>query len=121
MRHLLTLSRTANRCLMRSLPWHPSQGTSTRREAAEEFDFPPDDLLFDTRVILELERADCCPGRAAFRIVFPAAAGPAGGRRELLLCAHHFRAGRAGLERTTADVFDGRGRLVAGFPTDAAR
>lgn len=104
---------------MRSLPWHPSQGPPIGREAGEEFDFPLDDLLLDTRATLELKRADCCPGRAAFRIVFPPA-GSASPRRELLLCAHHFRTGRAALERTAAAVFDAQDRLVGSYRPDTA-
>ena len=104
---------------MRSLPWHPSQGPSTGCEASEECDFPLDDVLLDTHAGLELERADCCPGRAAFRIVFPPT-GSAGDRRELLLCVHHFRTGRAALERTAAALFDAQDRLVGGYHPDAA-
>lgn len=105
---------------MRSLPWHPSQGTSIKQDAADKVDFPADDLLSDTRAWIESGRADCCPGRPAYRIEFPAASS-ADGRRQLLLCSHHFRTGRPGLERTAALAFDADGRLVAGFPADGTR
>lgn len=102
---------------MRLQPWHPSPGPRPKRDGSEEFDSPWDDLLIAADEVRAPERADCCPGAAAYRIVLPRADGRAG-RRELLLCAHHYRSGRAGLERTAAAVFDVRGRLVASYPVE---
>lgn len=72
------------------------------------------DELADIRMaVIGTERACCCPAKPLFRVVMPAIAG----RPEpvdLLLCGHHYRAGKATLESAGAAVYDGRGVLVLG-------
>jgi hypothetical protein len=61
------------------------------------------------------ERACCCPARPVVRVVMPATAS----RREpvdLLLCGHHYQAGRCALLAAGAAVYDERGALLAGAP-----
>lgn len=73
---------------------------------------PVDDLISHAPVLSIGERADCCTAPAMFSAVLPvtvAAQHP----RSLLLCAHHFRAHRAALKRSGADVYDQDGVLVA--------
>lgn len=107
---------------MTFMPWHPSQGFPTpRRSDPKPLDLPWDDLLIDVPVeALRLQRADCCVGNAAFRVVLP----PRGGRRrpaELLLCAHHQRSSLGTLAQLGASVFDDQGRLVASYAEDGGR
>jgi hypothetical protein len=55
-----------------------------------------------------LERSCCCPAEPVVRVVLPPA-GARTGETDLLFCAHHFRACRAGLEAVRASVFDSSG------------
>ena len=57
------------------------------------------------------DRACCCPGHPAFRVILP----PARGRpraADLLLCRHHYRVSRATLRAAGATVYDEAGTLV---------
>lgn len=90
---------------MSEYPWHPSQG-------------PRPDLLQAALENAEWERelltpagpglaahADCCIGRALYRVVLP----PTGQRTqpaELLLCAHHLRQSRARLLEQGATIYN---------------
>ncbi len=55
-----------------------------------------------------MERSCCCPAEPVVRVVLPPA-GARTGETDLLFCAHHFRACRAGLEAVRAGVFDSSG------------
>ena len=67
--------------------------------------------LIDLRALRTASRACCCPARPVVVAIMP----PAPGRdhpTDLLLCAHHYRASWAALDRAGAAVFDGAGRPV---------
>jgi hypothetical protein len=62
------------------------------------------------------ERACCCPAGPVVRAVMPATTS----RPEpvdLLLCGHHYRAGRTALLAAGAAVYDAGGMLIASAPT----
>ena len=83
-------------------PWHRAS-----RDAVEEvdFDFLIDELLPVPAPTIAMMQADCCCARAVYRVLLPASPGREH-RAELLFCAHHFRASRAGLQRANATAFD---------------
>ncbi len=66
------------------------------------------------------ERSCCCPARPVVRAVMPATDSRPG-PIDLLLCGHHYRAGRAALLAAGAAVYDQRGTLIAGAPTAGRR
>ena len=59
------------------------------------------------------ENADCCCAAAQVRVVLAPVAGR-NSRPELRLCAHHYRSAAARLTKAGADVYDARGRWLAG-------
>ena len=78
-------------------------------------DSPIDELLPAPVTMITTMQADCCIAKAAYLVVLPASAErshPA----ELLLCGHHFRAGRQGLQRSNAIAFDQTHRMCT-IPT----
>jgi hypothetical protein len=63
------------------------------------------------RAIGVTDRACCCPAPPVVRVMMPATAT----RPELvdlLLCGHHYRAGRAALRAAGAAVYDEQGALL---------
>lgn len=98
---------------MAKLPWRPAKDEPADFTIPEwTFDVPLDDRDGGSVAAIGSQSSDCCPGRAAFRVVLPATdSRPHPG--ELFLCGHHFRASRDGLERAGATVYDSLGRLVA--------
>ena len=110
------LNRPAARAMVRSMaaPGRPGGGSHIHRQPGDPV-AAPDRLLDDvpaTRRAVGREPADCCVAQPAYRVVIPA--GPTRRRpAQLLLCGHHFRAGRAGLARAGADVYDAEDRLIA--------
>ena len=67
------------------------------------------------RAIGVTERACCCPARPVVRVVMPATATRPE-LADLLLCGHHYRAGRAALRAAGAAVYDEQGALLEAGP-----
>lgn len=80
--------------------------------SASEFQYPCDELLLDARMPIDVQQADCCVAKAAYRILLPAA-GTQARPAELLFCGHHFRASREGLRRSGATAFDAAHHLCS--------
>jgi len=61
------------------------------------------------------DRSCCCPALPVVRVLIP----PTSARPhpvDLLLCGHHYQAGRVALLAAGAAVYDERGALLAGVP-----
>ncbi len=70
-----------------------------------------DELAGLGRPLAVADRSCCCPARPAVTVVMP----PAPGRPhlvDLLLCGHHYQAGRAALHAAGATVYDEAGVLL---------
>ena len=88
-----------------------AQQSTASRGPADCQRLAADAPVIDWRALRTASRACCCPARPVVVAVMP----PAPGRdhpTDLLLCAHHYRASRAALDRAGAAVFDGAGRQV---------
>lgn len=85
-----------------------------KRNAPEdvEFDIPVRELLPAPVQTITTMQADCCVANAAYLVVLPATRDRLR-EGELLLCGHHFGAGREGLRRIKTIAFDANHRLCA--------
>lgn len=92
-------------------PWHPSDGPPKTLQDELSVDHPWDDLIADAASTIGQQRADCCVGRAAYRVIVPPSRNRPRATR-LLLCSHHFRASRTGLAHACVDVYNSCDRLV---------
>lgn len=94
---------------MTKSPWSYREGHHGAEDT--ELDFSIDELLPSPAPTITTMRADCCVAAAAYLVVLPATSGRPR-ESELLLCGHHFRAGKEGLRRAKATAYDGHTRKL---------
>lgn len=107
---LIPGSRLRDRCAMTITPWSRRDNRKVEEEEVE-FDFPIDELLPDPAPTITMMRADCCVANAAVLVVLPAT-DERPHPTELLLCGHHFHAGKDGLRRAKAAAYDGQTNML---------